>query len=255
MIHRDIKPANVMLPHSREPKLMDFGIARLEGSQLTMAGEVFGTPSFMSPEQALAEPLDARTDIFSLRTVLYQLLTGRKAFAGESVPQIINLVVRQDPAPPSHLVAALPPQVDYIVAYCLARTRDDRYSDGRELAEDIDDVLAGRPPRHARTWTLSSGVEGTVVAPAPAPRAKPAGRAFRRRSGMLRARQLHGPRPAVVASADGAGLRSPISSRRGSRINASVGTVSNAASRSSSRWKWCRESGWRVSSGGLRVTV
>jgi serine/threonine protein kinase len=167
IVHRDIKPANIMLLPSGEPKIMDFGIAKVQASELTAAGQVFGTPSFMSPEQALGKPLDGRTDLFSLGTVLYQLLTGHKAFPGENLPQILALVIRKDPPPPSHVVPSIPPTVDYVTARVLAKAPDDRYPDARALAEDIEDVLAGLPPRHLGTSTFPVHAEGTLATTSP----------------------------------------------------------------------------------------
>jgi serine/threonine-protein kinase len=152
VIHRDIKPANIMLLPSGQPKVMDFGIAKLRSGHLTAAGQLFGTPLFMSPEQALSRRVDARTDIFSLGSVAYTLLTGRQAFEAESVIRILGRVVHQDPVPPSTLDPALPPDADYLIARALAKSPDDRYRQARHLAEDIEDVLAARPPRHRAGW-------------------------------------------------------------------------------------------------------
>ena len=106
IVHRDIKPANIMvMASSGQPKVMDFGIAKLPASTLTTAGEFFGTPSFMSPEQAGGEPaLDGRSDLFSLGCVLYQLLTGKRAFDGGTLPAILMRVMKDDPPPPSQAV-------------------------------------------------------------------------------------------------------------------------------------------------------
>jgi serine/threonine-protein kinase len=148
IIHRDIKPANIMLLPSGQPKIMDFGIAKVPTSELTRAGDVFGTPSNMSPEQALGDALDSRSDLFSLATVLYQLVTGHRAFSGENLPRILSAVVNQTPAPPSaHL--PVPHGVDAVLARALAKAPDDRYQTGEAMAADLDDVIAGRPPRHA----------------------------------------------------------------------------------------------------------
>jgi protein kinase-like protein len=153
IVHRDVKPANIMLLPSGEPKVMDFGIAKVPASELTRAGEVFGTPSNMSPEQAQGDALDGRSDLFSLGTVLYQLVTGRRAFTGQNLPKILAAVVQQTPAPPSRS-AAVPPGVDQVVAMALAKSPNDRYQTGEAMAEDLGDVVAGRAPRHAsKAWT------------------------------------------------------------------------------------------------------
>jgi Protein kinase domain len=147
IVHRDIKPANVMVLESGEPKVMDFGIAKVEASTLTAAGQLFGTPLYMSPEQALGRPVGARSDLFSLGSVLYEALTGRRAFAAESIPRILLEVATRDPAPPSTVVSGLPPDVDSVLARCLSKAPERRYPDGRTLARDLGDVLAGRAVR------------------------------------------------------------------------------------------------------------
>jgi hypothetical protein len=154
IVHRDVKPDNVMLLESGEPKLMDFGIARVETAQLTVAGQVFGTPRYMSPEQALGQPTDARSDIFALGSVAYYLLTGAHAFGAPTIPLVINQVVQHDPSPPSTLAPSVPPAVEAVVSHMLAKRPDDRYPTAQAVAEDIEDVLAHRPPRHApgRDW-------------------------------------------------------------------------------------------------------
>ena len=166
IVHRDIKPANVMILEDGEPKIMDFGIARAPTSNLTAAGEFFGTPSYMSPEQAAGDTLDGRSDLFSLGAVLYFLLSGARAFEGKSVPAILSKVERENPARPSSLVQAIPQSVDLIVARLLHKKPEHRYPDGRELAEDIDDALHDRPPRHAIKYTTLVS-DPTLVGRAP----------------------------------------------------------------------------------------
>ena len=211
IVHRDVKPANVMVLADGTVKLMDFGIAHLPTSDLTGAGEVFGTPSNMSPEQAAGEPLDGRSDLFSLGTVLYQLLTGRRAFTGENLPKILAAVTRDTPAPPSG--PTVPRALDAISARALAKTPAERYPTGQAMAEDLEDVIAGKPPRHA---SVPVAADATMVARRPvAPR--PAAR--RSRSWTVLAAVLvlaalaawtlsarKGPSPAAVRSARGAAV-------------------------------------------------
>lgn len=145
VVHRDIKPANIMLTDTGDAKIMDFGIAKVPDSNLTAAGQVFGTPLYMSPEQASGEDgLDGRSDLFSLGAVLYQLVTGKQAFASEGMPAILSKILRHEPPPPSTVRRGVPPSVDAIVARALTKRVDRRYQDGRRMAEDIDLALAGR---------------------------------------------------------------------------------------------------------------
>jgi eukaryotic-like serine/threonine-protein kinase len=164
VIHRDIKPANVMILPSGEPKVMDFGVAKAEtGVELTTTGQFMGTPLYMAPEQALGEPVDGRADLFSLGSVLYTLLTGRRAFEADSVPKVLNLVTYRYPAPPTSLVPSLPADVDYVIARAMAKRKEDRYAGGRALAEDVEDLLAGRTPRHRSGWVMPDLGDGTMV--------------------------------------------------------------------------------------------
>jgi serine/threonine protein kinase len=170
IVHRDIKPANIMVLASGEPKIMDFGVAKLEAGELTTGGQVFGSPSYMSPEQADGRTLDGRSDLFSLGAVAYELLTGKKAFPGPGVPTILRRVSREDPAPPSTLVPGLPLAVDALVARALAKNPSARYSSGKALAEDIEDLLADRPPRHL----AGSAAPSRTLVSHPAPVSTPA---------------------------------------------------------------------------------
>jgi serine/threonine protein kinase len=167
IVHRDIKPANIMVLPSGDPKIMDFGIAKVPTSQLTGAGEFFGTPLYMSPEQARGEAVDGRSDLFSLGSVLYILLTGQRAFDAANVPAILAKVAQQDPPLPSALDERLPRLLDYLVGRALAKDPGDRYPDGQSFAEDIEDVLAGQSPRHLAGWIAPERAEGTWVSLTP----------------------------------------------------------------------------------------
>src|SRR5262249_37384170 len=116
VVHRDVKPANIMVLDSGEPKIMDFGIAKLDSAALTSTGQFFGTPLFMSPEQALGQPVDARTDLFSLGSVASLLLCGQPPFQADSVPAILTRVAYQPPRPLRELAPEVPPEVEYVVA-------------------------------------------------------------------------------------------------------------------------------------------
>lgn len=168
VIHRDIKPANIMLLDKESGgavKIMDFGLAKREaGAELTGTGQFLGTPLYMSPEQALGRKVDARTDIFSLGCVAYTMLTGRRAFEAESIPQVMNKVTYQHPPRPTSIGRKLPAQVDYLVARTMAKSPDDRYATAQAFAEDVEDVLAGKTPRHRTGWTSPAlAAEGTMV--------------------------------------------------------------------------------------------
>jgi serine/threonine-protein kinase len=163
VIHRDIKPANIMVLPTGEPKIMDFGIAKLDAAALTAAGGLFGTPLFMSPEQASGQSVDARTDIFSLGSVAYLLLAGRPPFEADSVPAILARVTYQHPRPLREAAPGLSADVEYVVARAMAKEPALRYADGRTMAEDIEDVLAGREPRHRKAWTPPVLGAGTLA--------------------------------------------------------------------------------------------
>jgi serine/threonine protein kinase len=147
IVHRDIKPANIMVVSSGTPKLLDFGIAKASAAQLTADGQCWGTPSYMSPEQAFGTTLDGRSDLFSLGSVLYELLTGRRAFAGANIPQIMNRIAQENPELPSSIDPTLPTELDTVVMRALAKDPAQRYANGRAMVEDLEDVLHGKALR------------------------------------------------------------------------------------------------------------
>jgi TonB family protein len=143
IVHRDIKPANIMMQPDGSVKVMDFGLARIESSTLTAAGEVLGSAAYMAPEVVLGQPADARSDNFSLAVVAYELLTGLRPFAGPTVSAIIQSVVRTTPRSVRELDATLPPEVDPAFARALAKEPAERYA----LAGDFARALASAPWR------------------------------------------------------------------------------------------------------------
>ncbi len=178
IVHRDIKPGNVMILKKGEPKIMDFGVAKLDSSNLTSKGDVLGSPAYMAPEQALEARVDPRSDLFSLGTVLYEALTGQRAFGRGAFSEILMRLAYEHPEAPSTQVAGIPSAVDDIVAHALAKNPDDRYPTADALAEDIDDALHERPLRHAANrpagWASASKAPGTRAPGTRAPKARTA---------------------------------------------------------------------------------
>ncbi|HEX5770245.1 MAG TPA: Stk1 family PASTA domain-containing Ser/Thr kinase, partial [Nocardioidaceae bacterium] len=148
IVHRDIKPANVMLTPSGDVKVMDFGIARAvadASSTMTQTAAVVGTAQYLSPEQARGETVDSRSDVYSTGCLLYELLTGRPPFVGESPVSVAYQHVREPAAPPSTLDPDLPPEIDAIVMKALAKPVEERYQSAAAMRADIERFLAGKP--------------------------------------------------------------------------------------------------------------
>lgn len=143
--HRDIKPANLIMLADGRVKVADFGIARIETSDLTQIGEVMGTPSYMSPEQFQGRTVDNRSDIFSCGVILYQFLTGTKPFVGNTTT-IMYKVLGEDPLAPSVLNGALPPEWDRLVGMAMAKNPDHRYQSAAAFAQAIRETAARQSP-------------------------------------------------------------------------------------------------------------
>ena len=151
IVHRDIKPANIMLVKNNQVKITDFGIAKVQSSAtLTKEGAIVGTPSYMSPEQLSDKPVDGRSDIFATGAVLYEMLTGERAFAGENITTVILKVVTQQPEPARNRNPSLPKELDAVVERALQKDPARRYQTMAELAEDLEHIMAGvAPPTRA----------------------------------------------------------------------------------------------------------
>ncbi len=147
VVHRDIKPANIILTTDGSPKVMDFGVARLESSNLTVDGQFIGTPNFMSPEQITGNTVDGRSDLFSLGVVLFNLLTGTRPFQGANMHEV-TLKIAQEACPiPSTLVPGLPAAFNPIVLKCLEKDPDRRFQTGAQLAEVLGALARALVPR------------------------------------------------------------------------------------------------------------
>ncbi|MCM2420450.1 Stk1 family PASTA domain-containing Ser/Thr kinase [Streptomyces sp. RKAG293] len=148
IVHRDIKPANVMLTRNGQVKVMDFGIARAMGDSgmtMTQTSAVIGTAQYLSPEQAKGEQVDARSDLYSAGCLLYELLTVRPPFVGDSPVAVAYQHVREEPQPPSNFDPEITPEMDAIVLKALAKDPDYRYQSADEMRADIESYLDGQP--------------------------------------------------------------------------------------------------------------
>jgi serine/threonine-protein kinase len=165
VVHRDIKPANVLFQGGCV-KLLDFGIAKLETSDLTATGQFLGTPSYMSPETFSGGVADGRSDLFSLGVVVYQILTGHKPFEGGTVSRTIYRVLHEDPPPPSSLRPGIPPGWDRVLARLLSKVPDARYATAQEFLRALDNLAEEGPasPRAPRALLLLAAAMAFLLA-------------------------------------------------------------------------------------------
>src|SRR4029077_3862299 len=138
LVHRDIKPANILIDAAGKPCVADFGLA-LRDEDFGKGGGLAGTPSYMSPEQARGEGhlVDGRSDIFSWGVVFYELLTGRRPFRGDSLPQIIEQVTQAEARPPRQIDDTIPRELERICQKMLSKRASERYSTAKDVAEDL----------------------------------------------------------------------------------------------------------------------
>ncbi|MGW1001154.1 protein kinase domain-containing protein [Streptomyces sp. NPDC002520] len=160
IVHRDIKPANVIITNNGAVKVMDFGIARaLHGAQSTMTqtGMVMGTPQYLSPEQALGKAVDHRSDLYATGCLLYELLTLRPPFTGETPLSVVYQHVQDIPVPPSEVAEASPPELDGLVMRSLAKEPDDRFQTAEEMRGLIQYSLQMLYEQGGHTGTWNTG--------------------------------------------------------------------------------------------------
>ena len=170
IVHRDIKPGNVMVTRDGFVKVMDFGIARMQ-TDITapQTSSVIGTPTYLSPEQAQGQAVDARSDLYSLGCVLYELLAGRPPFTGDTAVAIAYKQVNETPVPPSAHNQDVPPRLDAVVMKCLAKNPANRYQTAEEFSADLERVKQGQDVQATPLMAAGIGGDATQVIARPAP--------------------------------------------------------------------------------------
>ena len=212
IVHRDVKPSNVFLPAGRPAKIMDFGVARLAGLGTTTTGVVVGTPNYMSPEQASSGEIDGRSDLFSAGLILYELVTGEKAYQAESLVSIMYKILHEDPD-----LSLIPQGLQWeslraVLKRALARRAEDRYPDARAMSAELGQALSALGG--TLDWTVPAD-QALLVRPKPrtAPRVVAQGGRTQTPSGNVRPADVVPPpgpavarRPPIAAALVGAAL-------------------------------------------------
>jgi eukaryotic-like serine/threonine-protein kinase len=164
VVHRDLKPQNVMIDRDGDARIMDFGIARsLEAKGVTGSGVIVGTPEYMSPEQVEAREVDQRSDIYSLGVILYEMLTGRVPFEGDTPLSVAMKQKTETPQPPAELNAQIPPDLSGVILKCLEKDKAGRYQNAGELLADLDRIQATFPAAGRLTPRRRGGTSDIVT--------------------------------------------------------------------------------------------
>jgi eukaryotic-like serine/threonine-protein kinase len=212
IVHRDIKSQNILIDSAGTVKVTDFGIAKADNSQMTEAGSILGTAQYLAPEQAKGEPVDERTDLYSVGVVLYEMLTGAVPFLGDSAVTVALKHVNEQPTEPAEVVPGMPHSLNQIVLKALAKDPDHRYRNAAEFSADLVAARSGGPLLAA---AYDPDLDRTLVQ-SPAAGAESATRVL--------------PRAAVAGAAAGAA--------GGAAANAAGGGASGARRRRRSPWPW-----------------
>ena len=171
IVHRDLKPENLFITNDGRVKILDFGLAKLTrpdegapaGEQATVtagtgAGMVLGTVGYMSPEQVRAQTVDARTDIFSLGAILYEMVTGKRAFQGETPADTMSAILREEPPPLTSTIATVPPALERVVRHCLEKNPYERFQSARDLKFDLSEISS---PSSGASTGMTAGLAAT----------------------------------------------------------------------------------------------